>query len=360
MARRFGAIVAAAVFAAAGLAYGQEPASAEKPATKQAEKKKDVTLKVGDRAPELHIAKWVRGEPVTGFEKGKTYVVEFWATWCGPCVKSMPHLTALQKEYKDQVTIIGVTTEDPNNSLEQVKDMVEQKGTAGMGYTVGWDDGTQTKDAFFKAAGLRGIPAAFVVDGKGTVQYIGHPMWLDTVLERVVKGDWDPKKGAEEIKKGEQELDKYAQADDAKEKLARLSEFEKDYPAAAGMFAGEKYLLMVKTNDPKAPEYGRKLIDEAIRTKDAAALNEYAWGIVDPKADLEHRDLDLAMLAASKGVEFTHEKDGMVLDTLARVYFDKGDVAKAIELEEKAVKLVPEQFKDELEASLKEFKDAKK
>src|SRR5262245_37552422 len=43
------------------------------------------TLKVGDKAPKLQTGKWIQGDPVKEFEKDKAYIVEFWATWCGPC-----------------------------------------------------------------------------------------------------------------------------------------------------------------------------------------------------------------------------------------------------------------------------------
>src|SRR5437764_4651078 len=65
-------------------------------------------LKVGDPAPKLQMGKWIQGEPVTEFKPGKAYLVEFWATWCGPCRVSIPHLNELHNKYKDQgLVVIG-------------------------------------------------------------------------------------------------------------------------------------------------------------------------------------------------------------------------------------------------------------
>jgi thiol-disulfide isomerase/thioredoxin len=73
------------------------------------------TLSVGDDAPALEISKWAKGEKVDRLEKDRTYVVEFWATWCGPCRTSIPHLTQLQKNYKDKgVQFIGVSVWENN------------------------------------------------------------------------------------------------------------------------------------------------------------------------------------------------------------------------------------------------------
>ena len=88
-------------------------------------------LQVGDEAPGLDIDAWVKGEAVT-IETGRVYVVEFWATWCGPCRKSIPHLTKLQKEYgSDGLTIIGISDEE----ADVVKPFVQRQGE-NMGYTV--------------------------------------------------------------------------------------------------------------------------------------------------------------------------------------------------------------------------------
>jgi thiol-disulfide isomerase/thioredoxin len=53
-------------------------------------------LLVGDAAPPLTVRKFVKGEPVTSLEKGKIYVLDFWATFCRPCLEAMPHVSELQ------------------------------------------------------------------------------------------------------------------------------------------------------------------------------------------------------------------------------------------------------------------------
>src|SRR5262245_47338286 len=65
-------------------------------------------LMVGDAAPKLQVSKWVQGEPVKDFERDKAYIVEFWATWCGPCVASIPHVNELHQKYKSKgLVVIG-------------------------------------------------------------------------------------------------------------------------------------------------------------------------------------------------------------------------------------------------------------
>jgi thiol-disulfide isomerase/thioredoxin len=149
-------------------------------------------LEVGSDAPKLSIQEWVKGDKVEEFKEGHVYVVEFWATWCGPCKASIPHLTELQEHYKNNVTIIGISDETP----DKVKPFVTDWGKK-MEYTVAIDQNNQTNSAWRQAAGINYIPFAFIVDGNKKIAWMGNPAdpdsGLDTVLGKVAKGRYDPK-----------------------------------------------------------------------------------------------------------------------------------------------------------------------
>ena len=118
----------------------------------------------------------------------KVVVVEFWATWCGPCKVSIPHLTELQKKYAGRgVTIVGVTDEES----AKVKLFVDGQG-AQMDYTVAIDRGGKTAAGYMERYGISGIPHAFVVDKEGRVAWHGHPMsGLERVLEQLASNTFD-------------------------------------------------------------------------------------------------------------------------------------------------------------------------
>lgn len=185
-----------ALIGSAGLAVAQPEKKDEKkpeavPATKiqpvKEEKKKDekkkdeVTLKVGSDAPKIEATKWVKGTEVKSFEKGKVYIVEFWATWCPPCIKSIPHLTEMAKKYTD-VTIIGMASSErqakdakTDNRLEVVEKFVKDQGEK-MEYTVAYDADRKMSASWMRPAGQGGIPCAFIVNGEGKIAWIGNPL----------------------------------------------------------------------------------------------------------------------------------------------------------------------------------------
>jgi len=155
-----------------------DKAAAKAPAKKTTVQAK--AAKLGDKAALLTELTYVKGDPVT-FKEGKVYVVEFWATWCGPCRTSIPHLTKVQKQYKDKgVTVIGISNE---KKLEKVKNYVTEQGEK-MNYTVAVDPERKTSKGYMTAYKQRGIPSAFIVNQKGNIAWVGHPMGeMDGVLK---------------------------------------------------------------------------------------------------------------------------------------------------------------------------------
>ena len=131
-------------------------------------------LQVGDPAPELAIAHWVKGDPIkiSDGRNENIFVVEFWATWCPPCRTSIPHLTEVQNRFRnDGVVVVGVSKEE----FGTVEPFVQAQGEK-MEYNVVVDAEGRTYDAYMNAAGQNGIPCAFIVDQGGETAWIGHPM----------------------------------------------------------------------------------------------------------------------------------------------------------------------------------------
>jgi thiol-disulfide isomerase/thioredoxin len=317
------------------------------------------TLKLGDSAPKIEVKSFVKGEPVKEFEAGKTYVVEFWATWCPPCKTSIPHLTKLQKKYP-AVAFIGVSVSEQDQGL--VKPFVDEMGDK-MEYRVAIDavpegkaanEGAMSK-AWMQAANCKGIPSAFIVSGDSKIFWIGHPMEMDEPLEKIVSGSWDlktaiaesalaekrAKEEAAKIGKIQTDFSQAMQSGDPKKIVAAADaaiQFKPMFERFVGM---AKFTALIKLDDQdKALEYGKKLLASDIG-EEAQGLNGLAWAVVDPAAKLKPNAklLAFAVEAAKKADELAKEKDPAIADTLAKCYFDSGDVNKALETQERAVKL---------------------
>ncbi len=152
----------------------------------------------GSPAPKLEIKTWLKGNPITSFEPGKIYVVEFWATWCGPCLQSIPHLTELAKANKDVTFLgVGIWEDEVGNNL---KDFVAKMGDK-MDYNVAYSgnqDGMSV--SWMKAASQRGIPSSFIIKDN-IIQWIGHPMSMDEPLAKIKAGTFDLKAAQVEFEK---------------------------------------------------------------------------------------------------------------------------------------------------------------
>ena len=112
--------------------------------------------------------------------RGRVVVIDFWATWCGPCVKAMPHMKKLYDEYGPKgVAFIGVSLD---NSDRTVKSFVEK-------HNYDWPQVCDPKGSSKKMAsewGVRGIPRIFILNPESKVLWIGHPGSMDKPFKEAV------------------------------------------------------------------------------------------------------------------------------------------------------------------------------
>lgn len=170
----------------------------------------DAELGIGSQAPPLNVEHWITTgngyfEPVEQFKSGQVYVVEFWATWCGPCIASMPHLAELQDKYRGRgVQIISISDEQ----LEEIKPFLEREhpevdktfAEITSSYSLTTDPDGSSHEAYMAASGQNGIPVSYLVGKSGLIEWYGHPMELDEPLEAVVEGSWDREAYKRELK----------------------------------------------------------------------------------------------------------------------------------------------------------------
>ena len=120
----------------------------------------NAALSVGEAFPDL------RGFQLEGklpdSLKGKVVIVDFWASWCGPCKESFPAMNELQKKYADQGLVILAVNEDEESS--DMKDFLQHNAAA---FTVVRD----AKQKLVAAAGIQTMPSSFILDETGKVRF---------------------------------------------------------------------------------------------------------------------------------------------------------------------------------------------
>jgi thiol-disulfide isomerase/thioredoxin len=296
-------------------------------------------LEIGQAAPALEIEHWVKGDPVKKFEKDKVYVVEFWATWCGPCRQSIPHLTKLQKEFKDKgVTVIGVSGQD-RRGVEDVRPFVQKQGDT-MNYTVAVDKEMATTRAYMAATGRSGIPCAYVVDKQGKLAWYGHPMeGMDLVIAGVLENKFDAAKHAERMLKFRQASEAFGQAYQSKDwaKAEKsLDEMKELRPDMSLDWAMSRFWMNKVGKREMATADSLRNNLETTYKDDLDALRRISEMLVSvPEQSASDKAAALAL--AEKVVDKTSGKDAIALAILAKAYKNNGEWDKALTTQNKAI-----------------------
>ncbi|KAJ3265791.1 hypothetical protein HDU77_003811 [Chytriomyces hyalinus] len=136
---------------------------------------------IGTLVKPIRGLKFLKGRSFTipDVENKRVTVLENWATWCGPCVRGIPHLTELAKRYPD-VSFVGVSQEQ---DVSVVQAFIDKMGDE-MDYSVAVDPRGLTKEVVAASGGM-GIPHAILMDAKGVMVWAGHPM--DAKFEEAIQ-----------------------------------------------------------------------------------------------------------------------------------------------------------------------------
>lgn len=329
------------------------------------------SLKIGDPAPKLQVSQWLQGEPVKDFATGKVYVVEFWATWCGPCRASIPHLNELYEQYKGKVTVIGQNVWEDDES--GVAPFVKKMGT-NMTYRVALDDKSQDKKGamaatWMDAAGRNGIPTAFIVNQQGHIAWIGHPMEMTAKLwDDILSGHYDLTKAAADYDKGqadqarmeglEMKLRAAVQSEKWDQANAVLDEIEKTDPEnATGAQIMRFQILLAQKKYDNAYKLAQSISDAH---PDELQVQAIMAQTIIGQPGLEKRDTALAEKLAERANKASAGKEPAVLDLLARAQFMNDKKKDAIATEQKALDAAePGQQADSIKANLKSYQDGK-
>tara|TARA_B100001121_G_C18634405_1_gene595958 strand:+ start:100 stop:1137 length:1038 start_codon:yes stop_codon:yes gene_type:complete len=316
-------------------------------------------LKVGDLAPSNTLSAVTVHKQIGNVADiaGKPLVIEFWATWCGPCKKSIPHLSKLQKKYgTDRLNIIGVTYPDKAQTVEQIDRFVKKQGSR-MDYWVVSDEGKMSKD-WMQAAGQNGIPCAFIVGDRGRIQFIGNPndRKFEDILDKVVRGRYDHVV-MEKTKGHLVEI----------ERAREMKNWEQYYKLTDDVISIDPIIfynlhldrfdveLMERENPAKAYESAKAL---AVNRQDDPEL--LAWMAehiaLSPSIPDDKRNLDVALLLVESARKGGDPKDTALMTSEAKIRMARGEVDKAVSLQRKASWSAPESRKEEYKRLYQEYK----
>jgi cytochrome c biogenesis protein CcmG/thiol:disulfide interchange protein DsbE len=115
---------------------------------------------LNEKAPELVVEEWISSEPDI---KGKFILIDFWATWCGPCIRAIPELNAFHEKFKDDLVVIGISDE----SKEKINNFKKVK--------IDYYSAIDTNETLKNIYEVQGIPHCVLIDPKGIVRWEGFP-----------------------------------------------------------------------------------------------------------------------------------------------------------------------------------------
>ncbi|MBO0353543.1 TlpA family protein disulfide reductase [Muricauda ruestringensis] len=344
-------------------------------------------LKVGDSAPSLDSAKWLKGEPVNEFKKGHIYVVDFGFIGCVPCMEGWAKMSRLQEKYKDQVTFVVVMT---HSSLSQVEKYLDRTGDL-ISVPVAFDapiiDGNIKQNRILDSLWVKrtsnalekklGYPTYYFIDKEGRIAHIGDATTnieyqLDLLLgnnEAALTNEQKEFKRKELYNGYLYYANNYSHRKDLKysdfvNALDYIEKLIKIFPENIA-YKRDKFGLLLEINSQAAYNYGKEV------------LENYPWEIMNNAWDLAKRwsplirrkffegsdidnDLAIAMCLKSATLSKVNVLEAWSYAYASEFYFMKGDSKNGEEFLLKAIRTASSSRRKEIFSKrLEVYKNAK-
>jgi len=326
----------------------------------------NIGLNIGDPAPPLKVKAWIKGKPIKNFEKGKIYVIDFWATWCVPCLALMPHYSELAHKYQDKATFLSIDIyEKESIPIAKVKKIVDSMGKR-MDFTIGIEENKFMSKNWADTSKSYGIPNIFVVND-GRIAWIGHPKYADSVLTEILNKTWKPELA--KLKRNDQLYLGNLQLESAEELYNRITRYKinmagntyervtispdsvllvidemvKNVPNLKFLpnFVGRTFPALLQTNPQKAYAYAMEVMATHTNYDDPPYLSLVYQ--IEENSDKLHIPENIYRLGAECCQAWIdldpYPELGMTSSTykrMASMYSLAGDSSKAAEAEQKA------------------------
>ncbi|MBY5546751.1 redoxin domain-containing protein [Rhizobium leguminosarum] len=332
-------------------------------------------LSMGFPAPSINVQHWLRGEPLSNFQLGKIYILEFGSTTCGPCGPALARLAQLQERYGGiGVEVIAVASGEKAATADEARAEVDAwvtKWLPNSNIRIAFDHSGEMDEHWMGASLSLCIPQAFVVDRDRHISFIGDLDALDEALPTVIDGSWRASaeaKIAEKKRIAEGEIDALENAlcrrirtlteiEDWKTALSAIEEGINLFPDSIHFHQEHIWTLIVGMRDMEA---GRIVLDQFVRTAIERNSEDWLYEALQQlfgRYNYDYPGLPTERFSMGKKLserilrlyqqQALSRADSFLL--VARYYHESGDNGRAVDLLEQALRFVDGESLPEVE-----------